>query len=48
MAKNVGFFKGEKKKQKKDKNQTISGMSQSTAPTFTMPEIIKKKKNSQW
>lgn len=48
MAKNDGFFKGEKKKAKKDKNQTISGMSQSTAPTFTMPEIIKKKKNNQW
>ena len=36
------------KKAKKDKNVSISGMSQSTAPTFTMPEIIKKKKNNQW
>jgi hypothetical protein len=47
MAKNDGFFKGEKKKPKKGKDKTISGFSPSTAPNFVMPEIIsKKKKNS--
>ncbi len=47
MAKNDGFFKGEKKKPKKGKDKTISGFNQSTAPTFVMPEVIsKKKKNS--
>jgi len=36
-----GFYKGEKKKSKKDKipNKTIGG-----APTFVLPEIISKKK----
>ena len=35
-----GFYKGEKKKSKKDdKKITISG-----APTLIMPEIIQKKK----
>jgi hypothetical protein len=38
-----GFFKGEKKKQKKDKNKAIT-MSVSDRPTFTMPQIISKKK----
>ncbi|HSX39985.1 MAG TPA: hypothetical protein VLF68_00020 [Candidatus Saccharimonadales bacterium] len=46
MAGFGGFYKGEKKKQKKDKgNKTVSagGMS---APTLVMPEIISKKKKT--
>ena len=37
-----GFYKGEKKKPKKDKDvrNTISG----TSPVFQMPEIVSKKK----
>lgn len=36
-----GFYKGEKKKQKKDgKKSQVS----SNAPTFVLPEIIVKKK----
>ncbi len=47
MAKNDGFFKGEKKKPKKGKDKTISGFSTGSVPTFVMPEVIsKKKKNS--
>jgi hypothetical protein len=39
-----GFYKGEKKKQKKDKEvKSVSGPFGS-APTLTMPEIIEKKK----
>lgn len=48
MAKNDGFFKGEKKKPKKGKDKAISGFSQSSAPTFTMPEVISKKKKSSF
>jgi len=44
MAKNDGYFKGEKKKPKKDKDKSISGMSQNSAPTFVMPEVISKKR----
>ena len=36
-----GFYKGEKKKSKKDAK---SKNNFSTAPTYTMPEIISKKK----
>lgn len=36
-----GFYKGEKKKQKKDKQ---SKSIFSDKPTFSMPEIISKKK----
>lgn len=36
-----GFYKGEKKKQKKDKDSKVS---MGNAPVFTMPEIISKKK----
>ena len=38
-----GFYKGEKKKKKKDSSKSLSfgGLS---APTFSMPEIISKKK----
>jgi hypothetical protein len=40
-----GFYKGEKKKPKKDKSgkPIIGGM---TPPTFVMPELIKKKKDN--
>jgi len=40
-----GFYKGEKKKKKKDGNKNISASSVGMgAPTFEMPEIISKKK----
>ena len=48
MAKNEGFFKGEKKKSKKGKDKAISGMSQSTAPIYTVPEVISKKKKDSF
>lgn len=44
MAKNEGFFKGEKKKPKKGKDKTISGLTHSSQPTYTMPEVISRKK----
>jgi hypothetical protein len=48
MAKGSGFFKGEKKKQKKTKNTGFSG-APSGSPTYSMPEVIpNKKKNSSW
>ena len=37
-----GFYKGEKKKPKKDK--AAKGSSTGEYPTFQMPEIISKKK----
>ena len=40
-----GFFKGGKKKQKKDKQG--KPVSISSAPTFTLPKVIIKKKNEQ-
>ena len=40
-----GFFKGEKKKQKKGKDAKITYQSSSLgAPTFKLPELISKKK----
>lgn len=36
-----GFYKGEKKKQKKDKE---AKQGYSSSPTYVMPEIITKKK----
>ncbi len=41
----TGFFKGEKKKPKKDKGS--KSLSVSTAPTFTMPKMIEKKKGDK-
>ena len=38
-----GFYKGDKKKAKKDK-QPIQGSAFGNAPVLTMPEIISKKK----
>ena len=35
-----GFYKGEKKKQKKGKEKKVTG----STSVFTMPEIISKKK----
>lgn len=40
-----GFYKGEKKKSKKDKDKK-SGLD-SNAPTFVLPEIISKRKNEK-
>jgi hypothetical protein len=51
MAQGGGFFKGEKKKPKKNKEKTISGnftQSSGEVSTFTVPEVISKKKNSSW
>lgn len=40
-----GFFKGEKKKQKKDKSNKNAFLQQGAQPSvFVMPEVIKKKK----
>ncbi len=38
-----GFYKGEKKKQKKDSAKEIKSVL-SNAPAYQMPEIISKKK----
>lgn len=38
-----GFYKGDKKKQKKDKDVKNSN-AYGSAPVFTMPELIAKKK----
>ncbi|MBI5044514.1 MAG: hypothetical protein HZC02_01175 [Candidatus Levybacteria bacterium] len=49
MAKGGGFFKGEKKKQKKGKDKMMTGTSSYNPVSFTMPEVIsKKKKNTSW
>ena len=40
-----GFYKGEKKKQKKDKEN--KSFVSSNAPTFVMPEVITKKIKTQ-
>ncbi len=41
-----GFFKGEKKKPKKDgKNKQSSSIS--TAPTFTLPKVMEKKRSDR-
>lgn len=39
-----GFYKGEKKKQKKGKEKASSGGF--NGPTFTLPEIVSKKKKN--
>jgi hypothetical protein len=44
MAGFGGFYKGEKKKKRKDSSK-ISGISIGMgAPTFTMPKLVEKKK----
>jgi len=40
-----GYYKGEKKKPKK--NSKEKSIQYSSAPTYTMPEIISKKKPSE-
>lgn len=44
-----GFYKGEKKKKKKD-SKTISSVSIGGmgAPTFSMPKLIEKKRKSDF
>lgn len=42
-----GFFKGEKKKPKKDKDKRSSGIISSSAPVFSAPKVITKKRNEQ-
>ncbi len=42
----TGFFKGEKKKQKKGGKDT-KNLSFSSAPVFTLPELVSKKKKDQ-
>jgi len=39
-----GFYKGEKKKKKKDSKNISSSAFGMGVPTFTMPKIIEKKK----
>jgi hypothetical protein len=39
-----GFYKGEKKKKKKDSKNISSSFTGMGAPTFSMPKIIEKKK----
>jgi hypothetical protein len=48
MAKGGNYFKGEKKKQRKngDKQIDSSAFAQGSAPTYTMPDVIEKKKSS--
>ena len=41
-----GFYKGEKKKKKKDAAKKISASIGMGTPTFSMPEIISKKKSA--
>lgn len=41
----TGFFKGEKKKQKKGGKEAKNIFS--TAPVFTLPELVAKKKKDQ-
>lgn len=41
-----GFYKGDKKKTKKGKDNKVP-MQTSSAPTFTLPEVITKKKQEQ-
>ena len=42
-----GFFKGEKKKPKKGKDKGVMSTATSSAPIFTLPKLIEKKKNYQ-
>ena len=43
-----GFFKGEKKKPKKDKEKRTSGIiTGGSAPVFSLPKVITKKRNEQ-
>lgn len=41
-----GFYTGEKKKQKKGKDNKGAMQTESSAPVFVLPKLIEKKKNS--
>jgi hypothetical protein len=41
-----GFYKGEKKKKKKDTKIISPGSMGMGAPTFSLPKIVEKKKKS--
>ena len=43
-----GFYKGEKKKKKKDLKSISSASISMGAPTFSLPKIIEKKKRDFW
>ncbi|HUD44508.1 MAG TPA: hypothetical protein VMR41_03140 [Patescibacteria group bacterium] len=43
MGNHSGFFKGEKKKKRKE---IVGGSAYSTAPTFVLPKMVEKKKKS--
>ncbi len=42
-----GFYKGEKKKTKKGKDQKPASVNVFGAPTFSLPEIVSKKKREE-
>lgn len=42
-----GFYKGEKKKAKKNKDQKSPSVNAFGAPTFSLPEIVSKKKREE-
>lgn len=44
MAKGGDFFQREKKKPQKSKVKTLLNVVGGNAPTFTMPEVISRKK----
>lgn len=44
MANYGGFYKGDKKKQKKGQLENLAKKAQSNQPTLTMPEILPKGK----
>ncbi len=47
MAKGSGYFKGEKKKQKKEKEKNTGNLSVNTYVPFSFPEVISKKKKTE-
>lgn len=46
MGDHGGFYKGEKKKQKKGKDNKNAMQIGTGKPTFTLPEIVTKKKDT--
>lgn len=42
-----GYFKGEKKKPKKEKDKKQSSVIVGGAPVFSLPKVITKKRNEQ-
>jgi hypothetical protein len=42
-----GYFKGEKKKPKKDKDKKSSGIITGGSPVFSLPKVIQKKRTDQ-